>query len=198
MRLTPLAAGPATSPFAHLARPAPAAAAPRAAEEDKKEKDKPAGEDDKKKPDAEEDKKKPDAEDPKECPESTSEEDDPEMADGDDDSDRDDDGNPETRKARGRERGRIRAILLSEPGKANPVGAAHLACGTAMSRKQAIEMLAAIGPAPAAAAPEPKKDALRDRMATVETPRVTSGDPASAPTLAQQIIAAGKKRRNES
>ena len=122
--------------------------------------------------------------------------------DGDDDSDREDDDDPEARAARARERGRIRAIVISEAGKLNPVGAMELACGTSMSRRQAIGTLRAMGVPIGAAAPR-QTDALRSRMAGVETPEIGSGDarpdtnanPVNATAAA--IIAAGKKRRGE-
>ena len=120
--------------------------------------------------------------------------------DGDDSDDmEDEEQDKDARVARARERSRIRAILVSEPGKANPVAAAHLATGTSMPRGQAIEMLAAMqaGQVGASAAAEPRRDNLRDRMAEVPNASVGAEDQRPAPNLAAQIIAAGKKRRGE-
>jgi len=118
-----------------------------------------------------------------------------------DDGDRADLVDPVVSAARLRERGRVRAIMLSDAGKANPVAAAHLATGTSMSRSEAIEMLAAIGEQPVAPAPTPtsaKSDALRTRMQDVNIPSVGSGDVARGQvSLADQIVMAGKKRRGE-
>lgn len=122
--------------------------------------------------------------------------------DGDDDSDKEDEDDPEARRARARERGRIRAIVTSDAGKLNPVGAMELACGTSMSRRQAVGTLRAMGAPIGAAAPR-QTDALRSRMAGVETPEIGSGDarpdananPVKATAAA--IIEAGKKRRGE-
>ena len=90
------------------------------AEEDKKK------EDEAKK--AEEDKKKEDDAKAKKAEEDKKKEDEAKAkkAEGDDESDDDDDKKPDARSARARERGRIKAILLSAPGKVNPVAAAHI------------------------------------------------------------------------
>ena len=211
-----------TSPFAHLARNARAA---EDEEDDKKKDAKEEGEEDdeededkkskkskkakkaKKAEDGDDDMDDEDAaaEDDEEC-----EEDDDKKkskkskkADGDDDSDREDDDDPEARSARARERGRIRAIVTSDAGKLNPVGAMELACGTSMSRRQAIGTLRAMG-APIGASTPRQTDALRNRMAGVETPEIGAGDDArpdanASPVnaTAAAIIAAGKKRRGE-
>jgi hypothetical protein len=202
-----------TSPFSHLARNPSAAIAGRASDDDKKKDEEEAAakkkaEEDKKK-DEEEAAAKKKAEDDKKKEEKAEDDKKKEDAkkkgkadDGDDDSDRDDDENPEARAARARERGRIRAIVTSEAGKLNPVGAMHIATGTSMSRRQAIEMVHAMG-APAASEPPRPTDPLRDRMAGVKTPDVGAGDtqqPANAGTAqatAAAIVAAGKKRRGE-
>jgi hypothetical protein len=213
------------SPFAHLAR-----SKPNAAEDDKDDKKdkKDASEKDEGEEDDEEDedkkskkskKAKKAADDDEDDSEDASAEEDDENCeededdkkkskkskkaadDGDDDSDREDEDDTEARKARGRERGRIRAIVLSSAGKLNPVGAMELACGTSMPRRQAIGVLQAMG-APAASSPR-QTDALRNRMSGVETPEIGSGDArpdanaSPAKATAEAIIAAGKKRRGE-
>lgn len=118
-----------------------------------------------------------------------------------DQADEDDENDTDAKAARGRERRRIRAILVSEPGKANPVAAAHLATGTSMPRNQAIEMLAAMqaGSTQAAAGPAPaaSRDTLRTRMAEVPNANVGTEEDRPAPNLADQIVAAGKRRRGE-
>jgi hypothetical protein len=209
------------SPFAHLARNAP-----KAAEDDKDEnKDKDAAEDDGEEDDEDDDGKKTkkskkakkakadddgDSEDSDDDA-SASEDDDGEddkpkskkskkAEDGDDDSDRDDDDDAKARAARARERGRIKAIVTSSAGVLNPVGAMELACGTSMSRRQAIGMLNAMG-VPQATAPR-STDALRNRMSGVDTPDIGSGGVdappvGSAQATAAAIVAAGKKRRGE-
>lgn len=121
---------------------------------------------------------------------------DDEEEEGDDNSDREDDDEPKARAARSRERGRIKAIVLSDAGKANPVAAMHLACGTSMSRRQAVNMLAAMGPATPAAS----GNGLRERMANAPQPDIGEDTPApasGAQATAQAIIAAGKKARGE-
>jgi hypothetical protein len=207
-----------TSPFAHLARAAGVAAvdddkakkAAAASDDDDKKDDKDDKKDDKaKKAKAEEsdedddDKKDDDSKSKKAKGKKAKVEDDEDeqsdaKAEGDDDSDRDDDTDAKARAARSRERGRIQAIVLSDAGKKNPVAAMTLACGGSMSRKQAINLLQAMGPA---AAPG-KRDGLGDRMATVEQPDI-GDDGAEAPAAgshtatAAAILAAGKKARGE-
>jgi hypothetical protein len=195
-----------TSPFSHLARAVggqatsddnePKKPVAAAAAEDDKDEDKDKEKDKAKKAKAE------DSEDDAEGDDKDKEKDSKKSKkskaaddeDGDDDTDREDDDKPEARAARARERGRIQAIVLSDAGKANPVAAMQLACGTSMSRKQAINMLAAFGPA-AVSAP---RDGLRDRMALVPQPAVGAGGEQPAANLAQQIILAGAKARGES
>lgn len=176
------------SPFAHLAGaasvPAPLAAKADDEDDDAKAKKKAEEDDDKKKDDEAKAKKK--AEDKKDK--------------NDDESDQDDEKDASARSARARERGRISAILLSDAGKANPVAAAHIAVMTSMPRGSAIGMLVAMGaaaPTAPAAAAEPVRDPLRSRMAEVPTPAVGSDGSRSAPSMAEQIVLAGKKRRGE-
>jgi hypothetical protein len=197
------------SPFSHLARNAqPAVAGKASDDDDKKKKDEEEAKraEDKKKEDEEakkaEDKKKEDEEAAaKKKADDKKKEEDAKKAD-DDDGDTNDEKDPEARAARARERGRIRAIVTSDAGKLNPVGAMHLATGTSMSRSQAIETLHAMGVPAAAAEPARQTDTLRDRMATVKNPDV-GPDGAQAPAAgsvqatAAAIVAAGKKRRGE-
>lgn len=121
--------------------------------------------------------------------------------DGGDETDEEDEDEPEARAVAKRQRGRIAAILNSEPGKALRESAILLATGTSMPRTQAIAMLASFQAAAPAAAAKPaqteQRDQLRDRMASVEQPNIGVGDAASGPNLAQQIVLAGKKRRGE-
>lgn len=198
------------SPFSHLARNAPPVVAGKASDDDdKKKKDEEEAKraEDKKKEDEEakkaEDKKKEDEEAAaKKKADDKKKEEDAKKAD-DDDGDTNDDKDPDARAARARERGRIRAIVTSDAGKLNPVGAMHLATGTSMSRSQAIETLHAMGAPAAAAEPARLTDTLRDRMANVRNPDVGpdgAQPPANAGTAkatADAIIAAGKKRRGE-
>jgi hypothetical protein len=204
------------SPFAHLAR----GTAKAADDDDKDDKKKDAAKDDGEEDDEEDDDKKSkkakkkaddgdDDSDDASAEEGDDDKDDKKKSkkskkadDGDDDDgDRDDDDDADARAARARERGRIRAIVTSDAGKLNPVGAMELACGTSMSRNQAIGTLRAMG-VPAAAEPK-KTDALRSRMAGEPAPDVGAGDaqpPAaagSAQATAAAIIAAGKKARGE-
>jgi len=190
-------ANAATSPFAHLA-----SGAPKAAEDDKDPKAK-AKDDEDDQTDADDDSgddkddkdkkskksKKAKAED---------DESDAKAAD-DDDGDKKDNDDKDARAARARERSRISAIVLSEPGKANPVGAMHLAVGTSMSRGEAINLLSAMqsGAPPAVAAAPAPRDQLRTRMTTEPSPAVGSEEQGAGPTLAQQIVLAGRKASGE-
>lgn len=202
-----------TSPFAHLGRPAAAAGDDDKKKEDAKKAKAEGDDEDKKGDETKDDAKKSKKAKAEEGDDEEDDDDEPKKDkakgkakkakadedDGDDDME-DEEQDPDAKSARARERARIRAILVSEPGKANPVAAAHLATGTSMPRGQAIEMLAAMqaGQPVAAAAVEPKRDNLRDRMADVPNPTVGSDAAAQpAPNLAAQIIAADKKRLGE-
>lgn len=197
------------SPFAHLGR---RAAAPLAAEtdDDKKSKAKGEGEDDKEEDEEGDDKKGDDAKgkskskkaeggDEKKKDEDEGDDD----AKASDDDDETDDQDMSARSARARERRRIRAIMVSASGRADPIAAAHLAMDTSMPRAQAIGLLTAMQAgregAPAAAAPS-AREGLRSRMDSVPNPAVgadAEGGKGSGPSLADRIVAAGKKRRGE-
>jgi hypothetical protein len=113
--------------------------------------------------------------------------------DGDEASDRADELDAVARATRQRERGRIRAIMLSEAGKDNPDIAMVLALGS-MSRRQAIDMVQAMASISAKA--KPAVETLRTRMDAVDIPAVGSeGGKEMTPT--QMIVLAGKIRRGE-
>ncbi|WP_050044798.1 hypothetical protein [Bradyrhizobium sp. LTSP849] len=124
--------------------------------------------------------------------------DDEELDDDDaDDEDEDDKKDKKASAARGRERGRISAIINSRAAQRSDTHRAmamNLALSTELTRAEAIIVLNQT-PAPA----KPAGQAARDRLNTAPNPDVGSGDGGngSGPTLAQQVIAAGKKRRGE-
>lgn len=113
-----------------------------------------------------------------------------------DDSDDDDDKKPDARAVRRRERARVAAILNSAAGKRFPDAAKHLAFRTSTPRWRAVRLLQGMS----ANVPQGNNAGgnLRDRMAGVRAPDVgAGGDSTTSPTLAQQIIMAGKKARGE-
>jgi hypothetical protein len=175
------------------------------AEEDKEKDAKKKAEEEEKAKKAEEDKKKKDDE-AKKAEEDKKKEDEESKAaraagrvpiNGDEDSDRSDETDDVTRSARERERGRIRAIVLSEAGVINPVLAMHMALGTSTPRAQVIEMMTGMVASGIVPVEPARSDSLRDRMAANPNPTVGAGDARPAPNLAQQIVAADKKRRGE-
>lgn len=85
----------------------------------------------------------------------------------DDKTDRADQRDGTARLARSRERGRVRAILFSDAGKADPARAFGIAIGTSLPRVQAIEALAGILSVEALMSAPPARDSLRNRMANV-------------------------------
>jgi hypothetical protein len=202
-----------TLPFAHfLGRPAAAKA------DDNKEKDTDAQRAEDETPDDEKDKDdkdkaaKPGAEDDKPAEDKDGEDKDKAKgkkagADGGDDGeDGDEDGDDESdggdmrrkgaRSARLRERNRCRAIFNDPSAAANPALACALAFDSDMPRSQAINALRAAGTGPAPQAS--RRTSLDERMSRVKTPAVGSGDvPRGAASIADQVIAAGKKRRGE-
>ncbi len=117
---------------------------------------------------------------------------------GDDGSDGADMRKKSARAARLRERARCSAIFKDAAAGKNPALAAQLAFGTSLPRSEAISVLRAGG---LAVASSPRRPTLDERMAAVKVPSVGAGDagrPASgAQSVAQQIIAAGKRARGE-
>lgn len=129
--------------------------------------------------------------------------DDPDRDDEEDGDDEDDENDKKDRKAsaaRGRERGRIAAIINSRAAQRSDVHRAmamSLALTTELTRAEAIIVLNQT-PAPDLAKGGAKT--ARQRLNSAPNPDVGSGDGGgngSGPTLAQQIILAGKKRRGE-
>lgn len=118
------------------------------------------------------------------------------------DEDHDDDDEKGSKKARVQERNRIKAILTSEFASASAAhyaNALYIATETDMDAKAAIGMLRCM---PVAAEEKPTDDpreTARERMHKTPSPAVGSdaGSSGTGPTLAQQIVAAGKKRRGE-
>ena len=114
-----------------------------------------------------------------------------------DQEDDEDEKKPEARAARAREKDRVKAIMSSPAGLRFPAAALQIAIGSSLPRHKAIKMLNAMtkdmspGAGPAAA------DSLRDRMAAVQQPAIGAGDARPAANLAEQIVAAGRKRRGE-
>lgn len=101
---------------------------------------------------------------------------------------------PRKRAIRGLERSRIRSIMESDVGKANPTAARSIALHTSMPRSEAIAMLAALGP-------EVKPGAgLYDRM-NGQPAGLGPSDPAQAENARQAtalaIVNAGRKARGE-
>ena len=115
-------------------------------------------------------------------------------AEGDDDDMEDEEQDKDARAARRRERARCAAIFSSPYATANLEATAHLAFGTSMPRDAAISLLAAMcagkSAQAGAAATEPRRDDLRDRMAQVPNPAVGAGAEGTrtAPSMAEQIV----------
>jgi hypothetical protein len=123
-----------------------------------------------------------------------------------------DEADPKASAIRRRERARCAAIFGCAAAGMRPDVAAQLAFATNLTRSAAINTMVAVAageqrpapvkPAPAvAAAPEPVVVGLRSRMAIeplidIGTDVAAAGE-GNAPTLAAQILAAGKKRRGE-
>jgi hypothetical protein len=198
--------------FAHLLGRATRPAAEVEDDDDKKEKDA--------KRRAEGDEKDPEDKDDKDAKRAEGEEKDPEDDDkdkkdakgkkavGDDGEGDDDDGDDESddsemrskgaRSARLHERARCAAIFTDPAAGRNQELAATLAFKTNLPRGQAIAVLRSGGSAAAPAAP--KRASLDERMSRVKTPVVGNSDAAAtskAPSVAAQIIEAGRRRRGE-
>jgi hypothetical protein len=123
-------------------------------------------------------------------------EDDPEDPLAEDDTSGEDD---KQKAARAKERARCAAIFGSKAAAGRPDVAAHLAFNTAMSAREAVGMLDAIG-AGAQAGAATGRQSLSSRMAKVPEQKIGSGaagtaSPAQA--AAASILDAGKKRRGE-
>jgi hypothetical protein len=114
-----------------------------------------------------------------------------------DDEDAKDEADAGTRAIRLREKSRIKAIVNSEAGLANPAAALHLALSTTLPRHSACKLLGGMNQT----VPQGREN-LRDRMMGVNAPDVgVDGVQSHAPTgtagLAAAIILAGQKRRGE-
>ena len=109
-----------------------------------------------------------------------------------DGTDEDEDKKDNARAAKVSERARCKAIFACESAGIRPDVAAHLAFETDMSSADAVAMLKTV-------AVGGKSSGLASRMASVKLPNVGSGAESGAAslTVAQKIIAAGKKRRGE-
>ena len=109
------------------------------------------------------------------------------------DEDSKDEADAGTRAIRLREKSRIKAIVNCQAGLANPAGALRLALSSTMPRHAAIKLLVSM----AENVPQ-GRDNLRDRMMGLPGINVgVGGETQSSATLAQQIIAAGAKRRGD-
>jgi hypothetical protein len=126
------------------------------------------------------------------------------IGDGDDAGDKRDEDDPRVRGARQRERARVKAICTSAAAKKYPLLAIHVALGTDMSRRTAIAFVDQLGPLLTDDRHAPPQD-LADRI--VHAAAVARGErqgrpsavapPAGHRATAAEIVAAGKKARNE-
>jgi hypothetical protein len=118
-------------------------------------------------------------------------------AEGDDESDEKDEDDAKASAARRRERARCAAIFGVAAAGTRPDMAAYFAFGTNMPRSAAVNALKAV----VAGQPEPAKarGGLSSRMANTPSPNVGAepAQPSGSASLAQQIVAAGKKARGE-
>lgn len=107
----------------------------------------------------------------------------------------DDDGDDESDDAKKASRAQERARCARIMAHGINIGAARqagvFAFDTKMSSKSAIAAL------DASQADAPRRSTLGDRMSHVQTPIPGAGGTVGAPSVAQQIVAAGKKRRGE-
>jgi hypothetical protein len=119
-------------------------------------------------------------------------------ADGDDDSDEEDEDDAKASAARRRERARCAAIFAEPAAATRPDMAAYFAFGTTMPRSAAINALKAVVAGHSEPAPK-SRGGLSDRMAKTPSPNVGTEptQPTGSASLAQQIVAAGKKARGE-
>jgi hypothetical protein len=194
----------ASASFAHLlGRPA---AAKRAEEDEKEREDKAkrakSSEDD----GEEDDDKKPSDDKDARAEEEDGEEDEPQAKKkarrASDDEDDEDEGDAKALAARGRERARCAAIFASPHAAARPDVAAHLAFGTTLSRREALNVLAAVGSNESRTA---RKGNLAARMDQQTNPNVGTppeahfGAPAASDpsALAARMLASARKARGE-
>jgi len=186
--------------FAHLVglnRSAAARAAEEHDDDDEEKKGKKArsrraeeqDDDDNRDPDADDDSDDPDAEDDdNKDPDADDDDDkkrDPDASEGDDD-DGDDDEKRDGRKARTAERQRCARIFNSSYAAANPALAASLAFNTGMSSADAIRVMKSSGSA--AAAPEPRRASLDDRMRSAGNVRLGPDGQKTSATRASAVV----------
>ena len=186
--------------FAHLVglnRSAAARAAEEHDDDDEEKKGKKArsrraeeqDDDDKRDPDAGDDSDDPDAEDDDNKDPDADEDDDkkrdPDASEGDDD-DGEDDEKRDGRKARTAERQRCARIFNSSYAAANPALAASLAFNTGMSSADAIRVMKSSGSA--AAAPEPRRASLDDRMRSAGNVRLGPDGQKTTATRASAVV----------
>ncbi|KTS74258.1 hypothetical protein [Pantoea] len=186
--------------FAHLVglnRSAAARAAEEHDDDDEEKKGKKArsrraeeqDDDDNRDPDADDDSDDPDAEDDDNKDPDAEEDDDkkrdPDASEGDDD-DGDDDEKRDGRKARTAERQRCARIFNSSYAAANPALAASLAFNTGMSSADAIRVMKSSGSA--AAAPEPRRASLDDRMRSAGNVRLGPDGQKTTATRASAVV----------
>lgn len=188
--------------FAHLVglnRSAAARAAEEHDDDDEEKKGKKArsrraeeqDDDDNRDPDADDDSDDPDAEDDdndNKDPDADEDDDkkrDPDASEGDDD-DGDDDEKRDGRKARTAERQRCARIFNSSYAAANPALAASLAFNTGMSSADAIRVMKSSGSA--AAAPEPRRASLDDRMRSAGNVRLGPDGQKTTATRASAVV----------
>jgi len=186
--------------FAHLVglnRSAAARAAEEHDDDDEEKKGKKArsrraeeqDDDDNRDPDADDDSDDPDAEDDDNKDPDAEEDDDkkrdPDASEGDDD-DGDDDEKRDGRKARTAERQRCARIFNSSYAAANPALAASLAFNTGMSSADAIRVMKSSGTA--AAAPEPRRASLDDRMRSAGNVRLGPDGQKTTATRASAVV----------
>ncbi|MHB9807012.1 hypothetical protein [Pantoea ananatis] len=186
--------------FAHLVglnRSAAARAAEEHDDDDEEKKGKKArsrraeeqDDDDNRDPDADDDSDDPDAEDDDNKDPDADEDDDkkrdPDVSEGDDD-DGDDYEKRDGHKARTAERQRCARIFNSSYAAANPALAASLAFNTGMSSADAIRVMKSSGSA--AAAPEPRRASLDDRMRSAGNVRLGPDGQKTTATRASAVV----------
>lgn len=174
------------SPFAHLLA---GRAAKRAEEDTDDEKEKRENEKAKKAEAEKEEDAKSEAEEERKKDARKAEED-------GDEEDEEDEEDADAKAIRGRERARCAAIFASPAAAVRPDMAAYFAFGTNLTRKAAVNALAAVA---AGSEPvRPSRPGLGQRMSVAPQPNPGQDRPqAGSPSLAEQIVAAGKKRRGE-